>query len=66
MHVNTFKEEKYKHLMLNVNPEKIFLTISQREKLDEAIQGCRKQDPLREGMQSAIIRTAILQRLLTR
>ena len=48
------------------SPEKVYLTINEREKLDEAIGVCRKYNPLKEGMQSAIIRTAIVQRILAR
>ena len=49
---------------LESNPESIFIAPVLRERLDEAIKECRAKEPFRQGMQSAIVRTAIIQRLL--
>ena len=49
---------------LERNPESVFIAPPLRGRLDEAIVECTKKEPFRQGMQSAIVRTAIIQRLL--
>ena len=51
---------------LESNPEAIYITLKLRILLDKAIEECLKHDPFKQGMQSSIIRTAIIQRLLDR
>lgn len=49
---------------LEAYPQAIDVSLDLRYRLDEAIAQCRKKDPFKHGMQSAIIRTAIIQKLL--
>ncbi len=49
---------------LEDNPATIFITSELRNKLDNAIENCLKKDPFKQGVQSSIIRTAIIQKLL--
>jgi hypothetical protein len=44
--------------------ETVVITVDLKKQLDEAVLTLRRQHPAAEGVQSSIIRTAILQRLL--
>lgn len=44
--------------------ETVVVTVDIKKQLDEAVLTLRRQHPASEGVQSSIIRTAILQRLL--
>lgn len=49
---------------LQNNPEVIYIAFQLRERMDSVIKKCNIRNPFAKGMQSAIIRTAIFQRLL--
>lgn len=44
--------------------ETVVVTFELKKQLDEAVLTLRRQHPIAEGVQSSIIRTAIIQRLL--
>ena len=49
---------------LNDNPECFFVSSDMRSKLDDAIRLCNLKSPFKQGLQSSIIRSAIMQKLI--